>query len=460
MATWKKVLVSGSAIHVSQLTASVSLQVGTNQVITTNPATTFLSGSFSGSFSGNGTGLTGVTATPTFPTTAITNLAPTDKFFVNDDPGDATSGNKKLTYQNLIADLAGTNLTSSDSGDSLSLTPQISVTGVTGSFTGSLTGTLIGTASWAVQASTASYVLASNVSGLSLTQIATGSVSASVNIGGGNVFTVVSASITEFAVAGTGVTIGNLSTDNHTVTGSLSVSGSSLTVTGSLRVLGGITGSFSYSGLTNVPSGIVSASVLSSPAQGQAQLTTNGVAGSTVDLGLETGDSPTFAGLTISTNALAVNNTNGITTTQTTFPIVTSNATNITLGGSTATVTIPGNLTVQGVSTIISSSNLTISDKFVFISSGSTSSTNEGGIIVSNAAGMTGSAFYYEGTNTRWALAPAVGAGDTAAAPNSFLVSVSGSSVDPTGDPLYGGSGTGYGNLYVNTTSQDIFIYV
>jgi hypothetical protein len=45
---------------------------------------------------------------------------------------------------------------------------------------------------------------------------------------------------------------------------------------------------------------LVSASVLSSAAQGQVKLTTNGVDGSIVDLGLESTDSPTFGGLTVS----------------------------------------------------------------------------------------------------------------------------------------------------------------
>jgi hypothetical protein len=58
MATWKKVIVSGSAAELLNVTASAglfntSLNVGTNQQITTNPATTFLSGSFSGSFAGS-----------------------------------------------------------------------------------------------------------------------------------------------------------------------------------------------------------------------------------------------------------------------------------------------------------------------------------------------------------------------------------------------------------------------
>ena len=58
MATWRKVIVSGSAADLLNITASAglfnaSVNVGSNQQITTNPATTFLSGSFSGSFQGD-----------------------------------------------------------------------------------------------------------------------------------------------------------------------------------------------------------------------------------------------------------------------------------------------------------------------------------------------------------------------------------------------------------------------
>ncbi len=76
-------------------------------------------------------------------------------------------------------------------------------------------------------AATASYILASGVAGLNLTQITTGSVSASVSV---STFSVTSGSVTEFVVTGTGVTIGNAATDRHTVTGSLN----SPNITGSL----------------------------------------------------------------------------------------------------------------------------------------------------------------------------------------------------------------------------------
>jgi hypothetical protein len=121
-----------------------------------------------------------------------------------------------------------------------------------GSFTGQFTGSLFGTSSWALNASTASYVqtaqtasyvlqavsasFASTVPSTGIVgdiiRIATGSVTASVTPTG---FTVVSGSMTEFSVTGTGVTIGSAVTDIHQVTGSLNVTGSAAVV-GSFNV--------------------------------------------------------------------------------------------------------------------------------------------------------------------------------------------------------------------------------
>jgi hypothetical protein len=66
---------------------------------------------------------------------------------------------------------------------------------------GSITGSLFGTASWAQNAVTASYVAAANVIGLSLFQIATGSITASVGIGANDLFLIKSGSNTYFNVA-------------------------------------------------------------------------------------------------------------------------------------------------------------------------------------------------------------------------------------------------------------------
>ena len=175
----------------------------------------------------------------------------------------------------------------------------------------------------------------------------------------------------------------------------------------------------SYTGLSNIPAGIVSGSTLAAGSgQGSTTLTTNGVSsGDVTATGLGTAGTPTFAGLTISTNALAVNNTNGITTTQTTFPIANTTATTINLGGAatainigavTGTTTVNNDLSVlgtvyvQGTVTAISSSNLYIADQFILLASGSTTNT-DGGIIIDRGsyAGLN-IAYGFDSTTGRW----------------------------------------------------------
>ena len=154
MAQWKKVIVSGSTANLAnaQIDGLTSGQVvigggtagnltttainGTGNIVATTGATVNMSGSFSGSFQGNGANLTGVTATAIFPTTAKTDLTSTDQFFIND------GANKYVTYGNLLTDLAGTNL-AVEGTDSLTLATTITgLTSVTSTtFVGNLTGT-------------------------------------------------------------------------------------------------------------------------------------------------------------------------------------------------------------------------------------------------------------------------------------------------------------------------------
>jgi hypothetical protein len=71
MASWKKVIVSGSSAELLNITASNAILVGTNQQITTLPSTTFLSGSFSGSFTGPLTGT--ITGTASYASQALSS---------------------------------------------------------------------------------------------------------------------------------------------------------------------------------------------------------------------------------------------------------------------------------------------------------------------------------------------------------------------------------------------------
>ena len=229
MPTWKKVIVSGSAAELSQL------NVGANQQITTAQGTTFLTGSFTGSFTGNGAGLTGVTATAIFPTTAKTDLATTDQFFIND------GANKFVTYGNLVTDLAGSgagtsNLTTTDTGDSLALTSQIAVTGVTASFLGNVAGT----ASWAtnvVNNGVTSVDTSGNVSGITLTGgpiTSTGTITLGGSISG----------LTNSNLSGTaGITNANLANSAITIAGTSTSLGGSITAATILTSTGVFSGS-------------------------------------------------------------------------------------------------------------------------------------------------------------------------------------------------------------------------
>lgn len=125
MASWKKIIVSGSVAELSQL------NVEANQQISSSVNDTFLSGSFSGSFFGDGAGLSGVAAS--FPVTEKTDLVNTDKFFIND------GASKFVTYGNLLTDLAGTNLAVEES-DSLTLATELTGLSASGSFSGSFQG--------------------------------------------------------------------------------------------------------------------------------------------------------------------------------------------------------------------------------------------------------------------------------------------------------------------------------
>jgi len=129
-------------------------------------------------------------------------------------------------------------------------------------------------------------------------------------------------------------------------------------------------------------SNFVSASSLSSPSQGSAVLTVNGVAGSTIDLGLQTGDSPTFAGLTVT-----------------------------------------GDLTVNGTTTTLNTSNLVVEDRFVFLNagSGSVAPIGEGGIIVESGSAGSGTAFFFDSTDQRWGVAYGVASTATSVTAGAFM---------------------------------------
>ena len=170
-----------------------------------------------------------------------------------------------------------------------------------------------------------------------------------------------------------------------------------------------------YTKLNFAGSGFVSASSLSSSTQGTAVLTTNGQQGTTVDLGLETTDSPQFVGLTL-TGDLAVNG-GDLTTSAATFNLLSSNATavnfagaatTLNMGNASGTTTIAGNaivqgdFTVNGTTTYINTQDLYVEDKFIVLASGS-ATAGDGGIMIDRGSDSDGNIAYgYDSMTDRW----------------------------------------------------------
>jgi len=171
--------------------------------------------------------------------------------------------------------------------------------------------------------------------------------------------------------------------------------------------------------------GVISGSSVSLDSQGTFTATFNGV-DTQIDLGLQTSDSPTFDGLTV-TNDL----------------------------------TVAGNLDVQGTVTTINSTNTTVKDRFLLLASGSTS--GDGGLVVNTNDVGLGTAFYFDGETNRWALTPSGSVSETATSvtPTQYLVSVSQSAAAPGELPEDFGSDAASrrGMMHVDTSNGDIYIY-
>lgn len=101
----------------------------------------------------------------------------------------------------------------------------------------------------------------------------------------------------------------------------------------------------------------------------------------------------------------------------------------------TNNVIVTGDLTVNGTTTTLNTSNLEVEDKFIFLNagSGSVAPTGEGGIIVEAGTADSGSAFYYDGNSSRWSLADGIKKDATSVTPEAFspvVVDVANSQTD------------------------------
>ena len=120
-------------------------------------------------------------------------------------------------------------------------------------------------------------------------------------------------------------------------------------------------------------------------------------------------------------------------------------------------VTVAGNLTVNGSTTTISSTNLLVKDPFIFAASGSAGSNVDGGLIVQEGANEgTGSALYHDTTSNRWAVAKTIEQKATAVTPLESVVTVK--ELGDNDAPIEGDKEYGAGEMAINSNGT-IWIY-
>jgi len=514
MATWKKVIVSGSsaelaALKVDNLTSgqvvigggsagnlSSTAINGSGNIVATTGATVNMSGSFSGSFVGNGALLTGVTATAIFPTTQLTPLVSTAQVFIND------GANKYATVSQFTsASFAGVsgNITINGSGvatigsgvvtsamivDATIVDGDIAPNTITnGKLANStISGKALGTNLDAL-------TIGAGLNGSSYN----GSSAVTITVDSGSILPFISSSIfsrvsgditiTSAGVATIQANAVALATDISGFGGGVaSVLAVNTGSAGSVVVNGGALGTPSSGTLTNVSglpiSGLVSSTStalgVGSLELGHASDTTftrvsAGVAaieGNNIITANNFGTGIlTFLGTPSSANfATALTDETG-TAGSVVFsagPTLTG-TTNVASLAASGNVTITGDLSVAGTASFTNTDNLNIRDKFILLNSGSATLADSGWVTQYNAAG-SGSAFYLEaassGTFGRFAVAYDVVGTSTSLTVDEYAVTakIGQASAPGATTPTWGGATNGTGNMWV-TTAGDIYIY-
>ena len=480
MATWKKVVVSGSAIS--------ALNNDKNYLVN-GTASASLTGSFTGSFTGDGSGLTGVVASSAFNLTqgagintftyngtaaqtvsvasgslAGNGLSTADgKFVVSASNGTINiSANGISVSESQLQNIPNSALTNTGSiigstpvalGATVTSIAGLTLTGavVTGSFSGSFSGTtdlpdlvsgngLTGgpydgsaTATFAVQASGSTLTVnasgvAVNAAGITATELNSSVAGNGLSGGAGTALSVnVDDTSIEINTDALRVKAGGVS--NAMLVNSGSILGSTPVALGAtVTSIAGLTlttatasGSFSGSFQGNGASitGVVTSSYALTASYAENANADLAFSGST---GIGTVD--------LASQALSILGTN--------------NEIETSAGGTTLTIGLPSdvtigqdlivsrNLTVLGTASFQSTTNLDVADRFILLASGS-NSPGDGGIVVQQGTQGFGEAFAYDENTKRWAVTGSFDGSQSTFVPEAFMSAViEGAASDPT----------------------------
>ena len=249
-------------------------------------------------------------------------------------------------------------------------------------------------------------------------------------------------------------------------------------------------GQVSYTGLSNIPAGIVSSSAqvapllpantVSSSAQVTAFLPTGTVSSSTqINTGSFSGSFVgAFTGSILANNGVVSSSTQvqanlpaGTVSSSAQYAGWITASSQVQLSGITGTtfaasnftfpqnLTVSGDLFVDGTTTTVNTNNLNVEDRFILVNSGSIpGGSAQGGIIAQDGANPSGSAIFYTtaGSINRWGLADNVPWNATTATQTAYVAAVVDLNVAAQSSSL--STYAKVGNIRVDTNG-DIYIY-
>ena len=454
MASWKKVIVSGSSADLTTLTLDTALAVAEGGIgATTLTDKAVLISQDSGTDAvgavaltsngqliiGGADGPAAATLTGTSNEITVANGANSITLSL---PDDVTIGQDLTITRDIVSMVDIDDMNDIVKSRNITNSGSVADSHITGSFTGSYTGdgsNLTGialdidglSAGTALHQTQDTFVYSDNGTEKKITfsnveDAVFGNVSGDATIAAGGALTIGAGAVEQSMIAAFGL------------------------LSGSAQISADISGSLSAAAVVGLGANIVSASVMV-----DHDAATNFVANEHIDhsaVSVVAGDGLTGGGTIAANRTLAVGAGTGITV----------NANDIAIGQAVATdsnvqfnnMVIDGNLTVNGTQTLNNTTNLLIEDRFILMNSGS-SATGDGGILVGSGSAFSASAFIFDDSADRWGVQIDTQLGSSAAssipeAYTSLYVLTAN-----TGSATYNVKG----NIKIDDGTGDIFIY-